>query len=169
MKIRKLCLKDAPFMLEWMHDEDVVKDLQANFMAKTMQDCENFIVAAQNIDTDLHMAIVDDNDEYMGTVSLKHISKGKAEFGITIRKKAMGKGYSKAAMHEIIEYGFKDLNIESIYWCVNAINRRAIRFYDKNGYIKININETKLFNTILEMGSYTEEQIKKYVWYEISK
>ena len=73
MKIRNLSLKDAPLMLEWMHDPDVVKDLQANFAAKTLEDCRAFIESAQDTSANLHMAITDDNDEYMGTVSLKHI------------------------------------------------------------------------------------------------
>lgn len=37
----------------------------------------------------------------MGTVSLKKIQNGVAEFGIVVRKQAMGKGYSKYGMDEI--------------------------------------------------------------------
>ena len=39
------------------------------------------------------MAITDDNDEYMGTVSLKNINytDSFAEFAITVRRTAMGK------------------------------------------------------------------------------
>ena len=48
MKLRKLDVKDAPFMLEWMHSADVVKNLQADFASKTIIDCENFISSAQN-------------------------------------------------------------------------------------------------------------------------
>ena len=36
MKLRKLDVKDAPFMLEWMHSADVVKNLQADFASKTI-------------------------------------------------------------------------------------------------------------------------------------
>ena len=43
MKIRKLELKDAPFMLEWMHDESVVVNLRSDFLKKTLSDCINFI------------------------------------------------------------------------------------------------------------------------------
>ena len=115
MKLRKLDVKDAPFMLEWMHSADVVKNLQADFASKTIIDCENFISSAQNSSKDLHLAIVDDNDEYMGTVSLKHITNKNAEFAITIRNKAMGKGFSKYGMNKIIEYGLKKYNLEEVY------------------------------------------------------
>ena len=43
MNLRKLELKDAPLMLEWMHDPDVVQNMQADFAHKTLSDCENFI------------------------------------------------------------------------------------------------------------------------------
>ena len=43
MNLRKLEIKDAPLMLEWMHDKSVVEDLRTNFLTKTIEDCENFI------------------------------------------------------------------------------------------------------------------------------
>jgi diamine N-acetyltransferase len=137
MRLRKLELKDVELMLEWMHDPSVVEGLQTDFASKTIQDCENFIVAAQDGSKDFHLAIVNDEDEYMGTVSLKHIQNGSAEFAITVRKLAMGKGYSKYAMTKIIRIGFEKLNLQFIYWCVSPENKRAVRFYDKNGYQRI--------------------------------
>lgn len=92
MRLRKLELKDAPLMLEWMHDETVVKDMQADFSSKTLEDCNHFFLSSKDIRKNLHLAIVDENDEYMGTVSLKNIEEDKAEFAITVRKYAMGKG-----------------------------------------------------------------------------
>ena len=105
MRLRTLEEKDAPLMLEWMHDTDVVKDLRADFASKTLDDCIDFIQAAHYSNENLHLAIVGDDDEYMGTVSLKHIMERRAEFGITVRSCAMGKGFSKYGMQSIIEKG----------------------------------------------------------------
>ena len=162
MRIRKLKIEDAPLMLEWMHDPEVVKDLQTNFAKKTLADCEKFITAAVEDGTDLHFAIIgDENDEYLGTTSLKHITEQEAEFAITIRKCAMGTGVSKDAMSWILSYGLNDLGLARIYWCVSPDNKRAVRFYDKNGYAR------KLPPERAE--GYTEEQKDKYIWYEVSK
>ena len=46
MRLRKLEEKDAPLMLEWMHDPDVVENLNKNFAAMTMDDCKRFIVGS---------------------------------------------------------------------------------------------------------------------------
>ena len=134
MKLRELQAKDAPLMLEWMHDPDVVKDLRRDFASKTLEDCLQFIQASKNSEEDLHCAIVNDEDEYMGTVSLKHIREGRAEFGITVRRCSMGKGFAQFGMQSIIKKGFSELGLQEIYWCVAAENKRALRFYDKNGY-----------------------------------
>lgn len=74
MYLRALQEKDAPLMLEWMHDPSVVGHLGTNFMEKTLADCQSFIAWAQTAENDLHLAVADDDDTYMGTVSLKHIA-----------------------------------------------------------------------------------------------
>lgn len=163
MKLRKLEVKDADLMLEWMHDPFVVKDLQTDFVSKIKKDCENFITTAQECAKDLHLAIVNNEDEYMGTVSLKHITKDSAEFAITVRKAAMGKGYSNFAMHEIIRIGLEEMKLSQIYWCVSSENKRAIRFYDKNGYQRIDISGFKF-----PIEGYTQKQINSYFWYQVS-
>ena len=165
MRLRKLEEKDAPLMLEWMHDPSVVKYMQADFASKTIDDCVDFIKSAADRTTGIHFAVVDDNDEYMGTVSLKHITDNDAEFAITVRKAAMGRGFSTFAMKEIIEYGFNTLNLNLIYWCVNPDNKRAVRFYDKNGYKRVMLNSTvQIFG-----GGYSPKQIQSYIWYRTEK
>lgn len=95
MKLRKLHLKDAPLMLEWMHDESIIAGLQREkFIDKNLQDCESFINDSLSNKSNLHMAIVDDEDIYMGNVSLKNITDTVAEFAITVRSKAQGKGFA---------------------------------------------------------------------------
>lgn len=139
MKLRKLELKDAPLMLEWMHDESVVAKLAANFAAKTIDDCRNYITASQTDGENLHLAVVDEDDTYMGTVSLKHIDRtaGTAEFAITVRAAAMGKGFARFGMDSILNMGIHQLGLSAIYWCVSPANARAVRFYDKNSYTRI--------------------------------
>ena len=141
MKLRSLQLQDAPLMLEWMHDDSVVHDLHRNFSKLTLEDCENFIrKSLESQNQNLHLAIADDDtDEYMGTISLKNINKENksAEFGITIRKAAMGKDYSRAAMAAILDKATTELGITKVYWCVDPVNQRALRFYDKNAQSRI--------------------------------
>lgn len=134
MYLRKLKLKDAPLMLAWMHDSDVTGNLRTDFASKTIQDVENFIKFSLKDENNLNLAIASDNDEYMGTVSLKHIEEGNAEFAITVRAEAMGRGYSWFGLESIIKKAFDEMGLESVYWCVSKKNARAIRFYDKHNF-----------------------------------
>ena len=159
MKLRKLELKDAPLMLEWMHDKSVVEDLRTNFLDKTIEDCERFIKNSWDDEENWNVAIVDETDTYMGTVSLKQIKEKSAEFGITVRACAMGKGYSIWAMQEALREAFEMRGLEMVYWCVSPDNKRAVRFYDKNKFVRV---EADKLDTI---EGYTKEQIDAYIWY----
>lgn len=162
MKLRELKTKDAVLMLEWMHDEVVINDLKTDFLTKKIDECYMFInnsIQKNNI----NFAIVDENDEYLGTVSLKHITNKNAEFAIVIRKIAMGKNIARDAMREMLEIAFGKLKLTTVFWCVSPKNERAIRFYDKNGY--------KRAKPCIELIKkwYTEEEIIQYIWYSEQK
>ncbi|MGN1313962.1 MAG: GNAT family N-acetyltransferase [Lachnospiraceae bacterium] len=157
MNLRELELKDAPYMLEWMQDDSVVRDLKTDFSRKTIGDCKSFIQSAKSDSKNIHMAIVDDSDEYMGTVSLKNRKADHAEFAITIRQCAMGKGYSRYAMEACLKLAFEDMGLKKVYWYVSPNNKRAIRFYDKNGYRR---DTDASF-----LSEMVPEKAEEYVWY----
>ena len=159
MKLRKLRAKDALLMLEWMHDEIVVHYLREDFAEKTINDCIRFIDEAQDEADSIHLAIVNDQDEYMGTVSLKHIRQNTAEFGIALRTCAMGGICASFGMKEILVFGYKSRGIDDVYWCVVPENQRAIHFYEKHYYQRCDIPD--------QAFGYTEEEKKKYIWYRV--
>lgn len=161
MNLRKLKEADAPLMLEWMHNNIIVKDMRANFAGMTISDCNRFIKQAQLMSNNIHLAIVDHDDIYMGTVSLKHINRESAELGITVRSCAMGKGYSQFAVEQIMKIAFEQMNLKRVYWCVSPLNERALKFYDKNDYPRVIMNALEIH------GGYTEEEIREYVWYQV--
>jgi RimJ/RimL family protein N-acetyltransferase len=159
--LRKLELKDAPLMLEWMHDNRVTKDLFTDFSTKTMADCEQFIRNSWGDNSSIHLAIASDENEYMGTVSLKHIENGSAEFAITVRTAAMGRGYAWFGMASIIDKAFNEYELESVYWCVSKENTRAVRFYDKHNFHEV----IDIPQVILERY----EDIDNLKWYSVLK
>ena len=87
------------------------------------------------------------------------ITVRQLEFAITIRREAMGKGYSKYGMAMIIEIAFADVGLEKVYWCVSEDNLRAIRFYEKNGYQRV----SKVPRSLLD--NYKQEQLMNFIWF----
>lgn len=163
MKLRKLEQKDAPYMLEWMHDIEVVRYMNVPFLDKGIRDCELFILDSMSDKKNLHLAVTDDLDQYMGTVSLKNIDymKKRAEFAIVLRQCAMGKGYGSFAIKEIIKIGLNDMALDHIYWYVSTENQRAIQFYKKMGY-----KEVKAVDETLCVDEYRNQSLK---WYMVGK
>ena len=163
MRLRELELKDAPLMLEWMHDDSVVKYLRANFKEKNIVDCETFIKDAENTECNIYLAIVNDEDEYMGTIGLKSICRenNSAELAIVVRKEAMSRGYAWYGLEEMLNRAFKEYGLEYVYWCVFRENKRAIRFYNKH-----NFHETlDIADKILEHY----KDIDNLKWYSVLK
>ena len=163
MKLRPLLQKDAPLMLEWMHDADMTKNLQNNFASLSLNDAEKFIISSQDDKSNVHLAIANNEDEYMGTVSLKHIDnqKKEAEFAIAIRKVASSHGYSYFGMKEIIRLGLSKYNLDRIYWCVSLSNERAVKFYRKNGFKETNNVSQEIVDRF--------PSIKDLIWFEVNK
>ena len=148
-------------MLEWMHDASVTRYLSADFSSKTLQDAESFIISSWDDMDNVNLAIVSDEDEYMGTVSLKHIEEGSAELTIAVRSEAMSRGYSWYGMNEILSKAFDEYELESVYWCVSKENARAIRFYDKHNFHEIIDIPQSIRNRHANSGNYK--------WYSVLK
>lgn len=139
VRLRKLENKDCDGMLEWMHDEEVMHSFRKDMRNRTREDVLKFIENAKDIPAngeDLHYAVVDESDEYMGTISLKAFNEkdGNAEYAISLRRKFWGKGVGQSATEKLLEIAFQKMNLERVYLNVLANNERAIRLYEKCGF-----------------------------------
>jgi diamine N-acetyltransferase len=70
-----------------------------------------------------------------GFFSIKAISRS-AEFGIMIGERSYwNKGYGTEAVELLLKHGFSSLNLHRIYLRVFETNLRAVRAYEKAGFI----------------------------------
>lgn len=136
MKLRKLKVKDAKFMYEWMTDYECNRNFRFDPQKITLKSCENFIETSIQDKENLNLAIVNENDEYLGTISLKNINYNdlNAEYAISVRKNFHGTGVAKDATLEVLKYAFEELKLNKVYLNVLSENIRAIKFYEKIGF-----------------------------------
>lgn len=134
MKLRRLLEKDAAGILEWMKDDDINKFFRFDPGTQTEKTVIEFIKNSYS-DTQKHYAVVEEDDEYLGTVSLKNIDKvnENAEYAISMRKKAQGTGAADFATREILKLAFADMALGKVYLNVLSDNLRAVAFYKKMG------------------------------------
>lgn len=165
MRLRKLENKDADGMLEWMHDEVIQNSFRFNTLNKTMEDVLAFIEKADVVwkdETDVHYAVVDDNDEYLGTVSMKEIDfhNKKCEFAISLRRKAQGRGVGTWCLKEALRIAFEEHKFNKVYLNVLSDNITAIKLYEKSGFVY----EGEFREDLFLRGSY-----RSLKWYSILK
>ena len=134
--LRKLELKDAPLMLEWIQDPTIACFFRFDAQSMTVADCEKFIESTDDDSDSIHYAIVNEDDEYLGTISLKNIDyqKREAEYAISTRKRAHGTGAAMVATKEILRIAFEELELKRVYLNVLTENGRANAFYLKVGF-----------------------------------
>lgn len=132
--LRELELRDAPHMLEWMMDPSIARFFRFDAAGMTEEKCRDYIASANRDPSSRHYAIADENDEYLGTISLKNIEEGRAEYAISTRKCAHGSGAAMQATREILRIAFEELGLETVFLNVLTENRRANAFYRKAGF-----------------------------------
>lgn len=140
MELRRLKENDIQGMLEWMHDPNVFQFFRFSCENYTEENVAQFIKQAQiDFDNDIHRhyAIVDENDQYLGTISLKDIDKKSlnAEYAISLRSNVHGKGIATWATKEILKIAFLQLGLLRVYLNVLSNNTSAIHLYEKCGFV----------------------------------
>jgi len=124
-------------MLEWMKDEEINQYFRFQSEIVTLDSIKKFIASSVLCEKNKHYAIVDDNDVYLGTISLKNIDMNNltAEYAIALRKIAIGKEIARDATIDILNKAFQYFKLNKVYLNVIADNKRAIKFYEKMGFI----------------------------------
>lgn len=138
MKLRLLELKDADGMLEWMHDPKINCYFRFDAAGMTKEKVLAFIKHSIELAKErksFHLAITEE-DEYLGTISLKNIDweRKEAEYAISTRSVAQGKGIATEATKEILRYAHVELGLNRVFLNVLSDNEKAISLYEKCGF-----------------------------------
>lgn len=162
INLRDLKISDIDYMREFVENDEISKNFVFTRYPYSKEKMISFIKSSWEDKKNVHYAITDENDNYIGTVSLKNINyiDKNAEYAIVIRKKYWGQKIALKATDKILFYGFNTLNLEKIYLNVLSNNVRAINFYEKYGFKK----EGVFKNHIYYFGKYVD-----MIWYAFFK
>ena len=160
--IRKLQLKDAEQMFLCMSDYNVTHFMNIGGNGLTLDDCKSYIQKSLNDDKNHHFAIVDENDIWVGTISLKSIDckTSSAEYAIITKASVHGKGVAMKATKEILDYAFNKLSLNRVYLNVLKENERANNFYKKAGFT---------YEGCFRKAIFVKNEIHDLNWYSILK
>lgn len=142
IRLRPIDREDLPRFVAWFADEEV-RQFLARYLPMSMASEEKWfeeVLARPDDERPLAM------DVHAGEGSWRHIGAAgyqsidwrnhSAEVGIAIGEKNMwNQGLGTEAMETLLSHGFQTLNLHRIFLRVFAANARAMRAYEKAGFV----------------------------------
>jgi RimJ/RimL family protein N-acetyltransferase len=141
IRLRAVEREDVAKFHEWVNDPDVTRGL-AMYLPLSMQDEENWFDRISKGAPDEKPLAIEvrkgKNWKLIGNCGVFGISltNRSAELGIMIgEKNEWDKGYGAEAMTLLLQHGFETLNLHRIFLRVYEDNVRAVRSYEKAGFV----------------------------------
>ena len=146
IRFRGVEKEDLPTFVRWLNDPDVIQGILVHNPI-SHSDEENWFEGMIKRPPDEHVygiEVKEDRDQgtetwkLIGTFAFDGIDwrNRSAEFGIMIGEKTYwNQGYGTEAVRLLAQHGFKTLNLNRIFLHVFENNPRAIRAYEKAGFI----------------------------------
>ncbi len=154
IKLRKLSASDYTTYHDWRNDIEVMETTSPQLDIYTLEETEHYISAIVSQSTAKGYLIeYKETEQTVGIVSLINIDykNRSAECIIDIGVKDMwGKGIGTAAISLILEFAFNELNLQRVYLQVFSFNERAIKLYEKMGFV----HEGKFRQALYRSGNW---------------
>ncbi|RDU57864.1 UDP-4-amino-4,6-dideoxy-N-acetyl-beta-L-altrosamine N-acetyltransferase [Helicobacter sp. MIT 99-5507] len=98
----------------------------------------------------IYFAIKDKKDEILGVISLTNISNLSAYIGIYTNPN-INTSNGNLLMQVIKYIGFKEIGLKQLFAQCLKDNRKALRFYEKEGFKEIKTNYIKKNNNLIDV------------------
>ncbi len=153
-----LDIKDRELLLKWNRDEEIRKLIGSVFSASELEHQNWFDNKCISANEKVWMIRLNNEETTIGVIGLKNIDyiNGNAEVYIYIgEKNYWGKGLGTAAIKKILTIAFYNLRLHRIHLYVFSYNLRAIKSYEKIGFI----NEGNYRQSKFVDGEYYDKYI----------
>jgi RimJ/RimL family protein N-acetyltransferase len=141
IRLRAVEHNDLPKFVEWLNDPEVIAGLSL-YLPLSMGDEEGWYESMRKRPPAEHPLVIEvkvaDGWKMIGNVGFISIDwrVRATEIGIFIGEKQLwNQGYGGEAMRLMLRHGFQTLNLNRICLRVLATNPRAIRSYEKAGFV----------------------------------
>ncbi|AFS77521.1 acetyltransferase, GNAT family [Gottschalkia acidurici 9a] len=154
IKLRRLSPNDYTTYHNWRNDTEVMQSTSPQLEIYTLEETEQYIsTIASQPNAKGYIIEYKKTEQSVGIVSLINIDykNRSAECIIDIGEKDMwGKGIGTSAISLILEFAFNELNLHRIYLQVFSFNERAIKLYEKIGFV----HEGRLRQALYRAGNW---------------
>ncbi len=160
VQLREYRKEDVPQALAYMNDPEVKRLLTPGIpFLYTLEDEQKWYDSLSAMKDTYNFAIETLEDKrYIGGCGINAVDwkNSVALVGIFIGDKALwGKGYGTDAMNTLVKFIFEQMNIRKVKLNVYAFNERAVKSYEKCGFVK----DGTLRQEIFRDGKYHDEHV----------
>ena len=140
--LRKVDQADIKYFSKWWRDKDLIALTSGDFEPLSDKKVREYFDNVLNSHSDYHF-MIDLNKKTIGHISLVERKNNRYETQIIIgEKNYWSKGYGTQAIKMMLDRA-RGVGISNIYLEVRPDNYRAIRAYEKCGFIKNKIIKNK--------------------------
>lgn len=118
-----------------VNDKEVQKGISHKIKNYTYEQELEWVNEKLNTKAPIFSMIEKETGNYVGNVEIMHVIDDIGEIGISITPNKQNKHYGQEAMKAIINYALNVMNLENVELNVYKTNPRAIRCYEKVGFI----------------------------------
>lgn len=136
--LREFRWEDLSEIRKWVTDERTARGLSSVFMKpQTWEQTEQYLRNLLDGGAGANFVIAGKEDlKYLGQCNLMmvdHVAR-KAEMAIVVQEEHTGRGIGFEAGMLLLDFAFRQMNLNRVYLKVYADNLRAIRLYEKLGF-----------------------------------
>lgn len=165
--LREFRQEDISGLRSWVNDSETTRFLSGAFLKpQTWEQTETFLSGILRGDAGGVNFVIAEKDSlrYLGQCNLLMIDQTArhAELAIVIAPDSAGKGYGTEAIGLLLDFAFRQMNLNRVYLKVHADNARAVRCYEKCGFqLEGRLREMTYrdgrYGDVLEMGILRRE------------
>lgn len=138
VRLRPVQERDLPLFVEWLADPEVSRWLAAVDEPPTLKDEYDWYETARADENGVLWSIETLDGDLVGSTDLQLAPHAeRAELGIAIQDKTRwSEGLGTDTVRLVIEYAFGELGLHRVELHVDEANGRAIRCYEKCGFVR---------------------------------
>lgn len=124
-----------------VNDREIQKCISTKIRVYSREDEVNWVKAKLEKGAQVFSMISKEDGSYIGNVELMDIENGSAEVGLCITMAMQNKHYGTEALKKIIEYGFKELDLNTLTAVIFSNNVRSLHNVEKLGFKRCGIEK----------------------------
>src|SRR5688572_8715102 len=156
--LRPFIQSDIDSLVKYANNLKIAKYMTDQFPHPYSMDKGKAFIAFATSNNPVHILAISIDDQAVGGIGIhpqSDIHSNNAELGYWLGEPFWGQGIVSSAIEKMVDYGFKNFNINRIFARPFGSNIPSQRVLEKNGFVL----EARFHQTIMKHGQFEDELV----------